>query len=553
MKYILTFLIFTISCFSSENIDKRHILYLMHANQVKKAFSTYQNLIERNGRTDLDLLQKMALILLQKGARSSDDETKKLSLFGAGLASSNYSLEILEEGLKSTDVHTQLLSLHFISTIDDNRSYELLTQAMSSDFLVTRFEAAFQLALKKHPKATYQIESLMYKLPPFFKPFFPMLFTTIGTDEATLILKDLLNDSMLPVRIEAIINVANFQRDDLLPIVRKRANFSNVAESEACSYAFGVLKDSTSIKKLEKLVNRGTIEVKLSALKALYLLGNTKVNSKIENYAKQNNLFAISCLGDISGSEELLIKLMKSSDLQVRINATISLLKRKNPKCLSGLKEIFIKDEKDLALIPKYSIGRSILYFDTICASSLPINNDKVDLNMALNVKEKMLKECLELNEEVFLNIAKMIFDNKQNDLIPSLCYLLENNNSEKAKNLLKINAQKVGAPLIRDYCNLTLFKIKEKGPYEKYVENWVKTHDKTQLIKLSTILPQTERLTGDYSLTIFEETKLLLEMYTTLIGEKDLNKINIVIDSIKNGNEKNRYALAGLLMKAIE
>ena len=75
----------------------------------------------------------------------------------------------------------QLLSLHFLTQFEDDKVSDLLNQAMSSDFLSTRMEAAFYMAQKKHPHATGQIEGLMFRLPPPFKPYFPSFFAILGT------------------------------------------------------------------------------------------------------------------------------------------------------------------------------------------------------------------------------------------------------------------------------------------------------------------------------------------------------------------------------------
>ena len=96
-------------------------------------------------------------------------------------------------------------------------SDELLNRAMSSDFLSTRMEAAFYMAQKKHPRAVGQIEGLMVRLPPIFRPLFPSLFALIGTSEATAALRRLLDDLEPQVRIESILNIARLGRDDLLP------------------------------------------------------------------------------------------------------------------------------------------------------------------------------------------------------------------------------------------------------------------------------------------------------------------------------------------------
>ena len=123
---------------------------------------------------------------------------------------------------------------------------------MTSDYLAIRMEAAFYMAQRKHPHAVGQIEGLMFRLPPNFKPYFPSLFALLGTSDATHSLKRLIEDPDPQVRVESILNVARLGRDDFLPSLRKRLTHTHVAELEATAFAMGVLKDSSSIQKAEK-------------------------------------------------------------------------------------------------------------------------------------------------------------------------------------------------------------------------------------------------------------------------------------------------------------
>ncbi|HAB99699.1 MAG TPA: hypothetical protein DCE71_07760 [Parachlamydiales bacterium] len=91
-----------------------------------------------------------------------------MTLFGAGFSNCARALDILERGLDQADPQLQLLSHKRIARHEDDRADELLQKAMGSDFLSTRMEAAFHLALKKHPHAVGQIEGLMIRLPPVF-------------------------------------------------------------------------------------------------------------------------------------------------------------------------------------------------------------------------------------------------------------------------------------------------------------------------------------------------------------------------------------------------
>ena len=539
-------------CFFSiqaEENDKRHILYLMHSNEIEKSFSQFQKASETQA-LDLEILQKMSLILLKNGAKSDDTEVQKLAMFGAGLSASNISLDILELGLKSEDLQTQLLSLHFISLLNDNKTDALLSSAMRSDFLPTRLEAAYHMAQRKHPHAIGQIESLMFRLPIFLKPFFPHLFAMIGTESATKYLIRFLNDTNTDVRLEAILSIANLNRDDLLSHLRKKFPNSTIAEKEAICHTFSKLNDSSSIQDIKKLANSNIENVKLSALRALYHLGDVDKNKQIEKLALENNLFAISILKDIPGSEKVLQSLLKSQNKLVKINAAISLLKLKDPSCIDTLKAILITDNKDNVIEPFYSIGRTMYYFKTVPRAIYKVKDIKNDPSLA--IRESLLKETLELNEEDFLKITKMVFDSAQTDLIPIATNLLENLASEKGTQFLEDRAIHSTIPLIRDYANLALYRLTKEKNYQSYIANWIKNKNQEDIIELN-INPEkkTDIKENIYSLTKAETTRLLLDMYVALASKQDEESLKIIIDSIKKTNPKNRYALAGLLIRA--
>ena len=533
---------------------KKHALYLMHTGQARQALSHYQQMAKKDKMHDFELLQNLSLILLHQGAKNQDPLVERLTMLGAGLAASTHSLEILETGLTSADPQTQLTSLHFICSLQDDRANELLLKAMSSEFLLTRLEAAYEMAQRKHAHAVGQIEALMHRLPPMFKPFFPQFFAMMGTSDATIVLKDLLNDMNIAVRIEAIHSVAQFDRDDLLPLIRKRATHNNIAEQEACAFVLGKLKDSSSIPLLKKLKQSPIENVKLAASFSLHLLGDASAKEEIFSSAKNNSLFAIASLGNIPGGEEILVSLLNNTDIQVRVNASVSLLSRRDPRAIKGLKEILLPDEKDLAFQPTPSLGKAFLFWRVIPSASQRTKDPSIDLSLSLSMKEHLLKESLELKENDFFFLVKMIFDHHQKELIPSLINLLENLQTEKAIALLKDYAQMAGAPLIRDYCHLALFRLKEDGPYEKYVMNWTLRQNKQDMIKLRPFLPRNNRLeNSQYNLSAEESSRLLIEMYSALAGRQTQKCIEVIVEAMKKGNYKNRYALAGLLLRATE
>jgi len=553
-RFLTVYLLSVSSCLAVEDLslEKKHALYLMHIAHVDEAITKYQEIVKTSG-PDFEILRQLGFSLMKQGAKK-DPESRLLAVFGSGMAGSSASLEILEEGLSSEEPQTQLAALFFIAQINDDYSDELLLRAMGSEFLSTRLEACFHMAAKKHPYAIGHIEALMYRLPPFFKPFFPQLFALIGNNEAMGPLRRFLSDPAVAVRIETIHSLVQFGRDDFIPLIRKRLTHSSNAEQEACAFALGALRDSSAELELKKISRASGENTKLAALKSLYQLGHVSAGLEIEQMAKERNLFAIASLGGIPGAEDTLAELLYDKNIQVRINAALCLLQRRDRRCLPALKEIFIGDPRDLAIQPHHSLGKAHQSIQVVSSAYQHSKDPLFDPAISLALRENFLTLALHLEELDFLQIARMIVDAKQNDLIPHLIKLLENLQTEQSIAFLRAQTQKAGAPLIRDYCNLALFRLKEEGPYEENLIKWIMRQKNEELIRLRPMLGLKSRQeVSQYSLSAEETSQLLIDSYLALASRQDQKSIDLVLKALKEGNEKNRYVLAGLLIKATE
>lgn len=534
--------------------NKKQITYLMQAGEIEKSIRLYFQYKRALGKHDFEVLQQMSFILLEQGARSKDQETQLLSIYGSGVASAACSLDILEEGIKSEHAETQVASIQFLGRSQDDRSDELLIKAMSSPFFFARMEAALHLANRKHRAAVGQIESLMYRVPPQARFFFPQFFALIGTSDAIVILRHLMEDQHSSVRVEALLSAAKFGRDDLLPSIRMNITHLNVAEQEASAYAVGLLKDSKSVKKLKHLFQSGSIQVQIAAARSLYILGDSTAKDFLLSCAKDGNLFAIVNLGDISEGKNLLAQLCHHSDLSVRLNAAITLLKHRDPRCLNPLLEILVRDVRDMGLQPQMSLGKTMLAFKPIFSTSQQPSTFYDLRSTTLAIREQLLHEALHLPEEVFLTIAETIFSSKQSDLIPSLVTLLETLHTPKSLLLLMNHAQAAGMPLIRGYCNLALYRLGKEGPYEEYLQQWIFRNKDSEMIRFRPLVPLDQRI-GDspYELTPEDSSRLLIDVFQALAERQQESSLDTLLRTIQEGNPKNRYVLAGLLLHSLQ
>ncbi len=160
----------------------------------------------------------------------------------------------------------------------------------------------------------------------------------------------------------------------------------------------------------------------------------------------------------------------------------------------------------------------------------------------------------MDLDEDVFLDIASLVLSSHQNDLVPSLVRLLENMQTPLAIELLKSYRERIGSPLVRAYCNLALYRLREKGPYEETLIGWIKNEKKTELIKFRPFVPWSiHQQTSQFQLTPEEKSRLLIESFQALAERRENKGIDELLEIIKTGNPKNRYPLAGLLIRATE
>lgn len=553
-KIKATLLIFIICFTSLQGSESHRILYLMQTGHADEALEVYQRQYLQEEKHDFLLIQNFALALMEQGFQSNDPESQLLAIYGAGICVNDRALPMLESALLKPEVQHQLVALNYLARYQSDDADEAMLQSMSSPNLLIRLEAGYQLALKQHPTIAAQLESLMYKVPPPALPIFPQLFAVVGNDHAMQILRRLMIHQMEPVRIESILHAAKNNRDDLLPQIRTLATHQQPAQQEAAATALGSFKDEKSVPTLERLSQSPTDSVKLAALFALYEMGRTHPIKPIQDLAKKGDPFAITLLGNIPKSEELLVSLLQHPNFSIRTNAALALLELRDNRCLPVVKSLLIHDYRDLAAVRIRSLGNSLNAWKVIPSAKENLKTNPMAYEVRLSNREAILREAMELDQKSFLILAEEIFQSRQTELIPALCHALENMHTPETITLLKKYQQMVGAPLIRNYCNLALFRMKVEGPYFENLKEWITAQRNHELIKFRAILPRDIMMESpQYDLTPHETSRLLIESYESLAQTHTEDAINVLMQAIQYGNEKNKYTLAGLLMRVVQ
>ena len=539
--------------YALSTIQQGRVLFLIQQGEHEQGLSLYKTAIEEEGQQhDFELLHQVGLKILEDGFQQNDPECQLLALFGASVSAHEDTFYILEQSVKNKFPEIQLVALEALARFQTDRADLALIRALGASTLEVRYEAAHQLCKKKHPQAISQTESLLYKTPSHAWAIYPPLFAMVGDSHSTRVLRKLLAHSSKTVRLAVILSIAKYGREDLLPQVRQQAAHLQFALQEACAYTLGILKDEEAIPCLQTLAQSQYPLVALAAQMALYHLGRKEALYTIEKAAEQEDIFAISALGILPESSDLLLKLAESPNLQVRINAIIALMQQNHPGAAKWADEILLRDKRDLAFTTIHSPGKAFTAWKVVSSASSLLKDDSSAYKEHLDLKEALLKKISNLSERHFIEIAHQIFLRQQNDLIPIVVELLEELNSQEAIDCLKKHQQQLGAPLVRHYCNLALYRLNEPGPYGEQLRQWVKGQSKTEFIRLKPISPW-ELGEDSYTLKPEETSKLLIEAFEAFASHQDAPGIEALIDAIATGHAKNKYALAGLLLRATQ
>lgn len=535
---------------------KRHILFLLAKKETTKALDEYLSLYEKTNEHNFDLLKEMCHEIFDQGASSSDLGEQLLTLFGISLSGTFPPTRLLESTLRSPFPAVQGAALSLLKNMYDDRAEHLIGIALKSDYLGIRYEALHLLAARKSSQAVGQINSLSNLLRGEFRSLFVELYAMNGSYESIQTLRQMIGDRDTHVRTASILYSALYHRDDLLPSIQATLTHSDPDVRETASYAIGVLGDATSIEALRRVALSPFPETRLAALISLYRLGQTKVAEEIEEMAKEGNLFAIYFLGELREETPILLKLMNSVDPNIRLNANLALLKKRDPQCLPMILEILQADLSSVGFSPTVSQGRSLVaYRFTPISSNLPLEKKNHLQAISLNFQEGLLSQTVELPPSIFLEFAKTLMKSKQTPLVPHLVHLLENEASEEVKELLREKAYGIGHPLLRNYCKLALYRLHTSEYDIQEFHRWLSSQRGREVVRFRPMIdPSTkeEHLSHGSTLSPEEYTGLLIESYDALAKKHDQEGIKLLLEMMRDGHEKNRFAFAGLLLKAI-
>ena len=540
---------------AEHEIDRIH--FLIANKDYKKAISYYMQEYQEKKSHHVEILRDLGKSLIEEAICAEDPKEQLLGLYGLMMSSqSNLDFDF-SKLILSKDLNVQMLAIQYLSAWHDDEIELLFNKAMSSPYLPARIMALGALVQNKSKLALMHIESLYYRLPPIFRPYFAQYYAALATPASLKILRQMLSDAQVPMKHAALLSICQFERDDFIDDIRKILTQNDPLITECAIKAVGIFHDLKSKTQVENYTKSSFANLKLASLLTLKSLKDDQSAAKIIEMAKLGDLFAIAILSRIENSEDTLVELAKSSDINMRLNALYALLERRDPRA----KKLFIDFLKFHSLHDGinsiFSIGKTQSALKIYPAFRKQFEKSKEMIQqvegMTKVIRNQLLIQALELPEDDFLEITKFLFDHDIDDLIPLAIKLLENCNSEKTKTMLEKMEQKTGSPKTRLYSLLAL--ARQKSPrHQMELINWLSSQTKLPIFELEAFDTQelTLKKTDRFIITPDERSELLLEAYETLISTKNERCFPVLLEAIAKAPPENRAVLAGFLLKAL-
>lgn len=518
------------------------------------ALAAYSQSIRLGAMHDYEYLQKLGIRFLKESVSLFDPEEQLLSVYGASIAKNDQLIPLLGEAVLNPYPQVQLAAVRALSEYQDDLATKYLLEGLNSNYLEVAFETLFILCSQKHPDAMGYIQSLMHKVPEQLHILFPTLYALIDTPQSTQALNKMLHHSNPAVQVEAILAACKCSRDDLLETIRTLSKYHDIKLKEACALALGHFQDESSLPILEELSQSSCEQVALSAHYALYRMGRSASIAQIESFALQGNLYALSLLKDCPGDENVLEALVGHTSEQVRLGASLALLKKKNLSSLPVVRDILIPKDPSKILTVQASAGKAIQAKKWAHLSQKLFRENPYLTEIANQYRQEVLIECADLPENVFLALAEDIIQSNQNELIPLTIRIVQSFKTAQSLEVLKNWQQRVGSPFVRNYSNLALYELGQEGPWKEELLTWVTQEQQHPLIRLKPMVPWSKKnRKTPYEMTPEEKSQLLIESYLALAAEQEEGFLELVLSQLSKNSSKNKLALAGILLKATD
>lgn len=525
--------------------------------EVNRAVAAYLDASRVGKAHEMSTLKKIAKQQMLQGIRSSSSALQLLSIFAISMSQSGELIGCLEEALESSQPEVALAALRALASFNTDRSARAIQNAMRSNYLGLRIEASFLLAEQKRIDAAEQIEALMHKCPEPVMGLFAQLFAKGGSRHDLALLAQLMSHSSPYVRSSAVLSAAQYERRSLETNLIAALSHTHPLEVEAAAFAAGHLRLEAGLDRLKGLTESPSVAVRLSALFALDKLGDHEALAQICGLASKGDLFAIQFLGKRPSAEKVLENLLHYPDLDVAMNAAVSLLKIKNPKGLPLIVRLLAS--------PGVGFAEHHLPAHTDrCYVRAPIHSQGIEKNpglihSTLAFKHQIVGLGLQLPNEAFLPFIDALIATENSESISLAADALALRGTDECMDKLNELRQRPGAPWLRMRCALALYKITRDIKYLSEVKAWLFANIDHEIIELMPYGANPTKLAREFSdssrheLRPSETSALLIEAWMTLAHSESDAGLNLILEALHQSPVESRLVLAGLLMKALQ
>ncbi|WP_100934070.1 HEAT repeat domain-containing protein [Candidatus Chlamydia corallus] len=539
-----------------------HKILYISTQSIQQALEIYLDALDTYADHDFFVLRKIGEDCLKQGIRSSDPQTRKSTIIGAGLAGSSEALDVLSQAMETPDPLQQLLVLSAVSGHLGKTSDELLFKALASPYPIIRLEAAYRLANLKNTRVIDHLHSFIHKLPEEIQCLSAAIFLCLETEESDAYIRDLLAAKKSSIRSATALLIGEYQQKRFLPTLRNLLTSASPQDQEAVLYALGKLKDGQSYYNIKKQLQKTDIDVTLAAAQALIALGKEEdalpVIKKQALEERPRALYALRHLPSEIGIPIALPIFLKTKNSETKLNAALALLELgcDAPELIEYITDWLVEPHYNETLTLSFSKGHTLQNWKRV---SIIVPQDRQEkerlLSTARVVEEQILTFLFRLPKEAYLPCIYKLLASQKTQLAATAISFLSHISNQKALDLLFQAAKLPGEPIIRAYADLAIYNL-TKDPEKKR-----SLHDHARnLIQKTLLFVDTENQRPNpkmpylrYQVTPESRTKLMLDILETLAISKSFEDIRLLIQLMAEGHVKNFPILAGLLIKIVE
>ncbi|SPN73201.1 conserved hypothetical protein [Chlamydia serpentis] len=539
-----------------------HKILYISTQSVQQALNIYLQALDTYVDHDFFVLRKIGEDCLKEGIRSSDPQTRKSAIIGAGLAGSSEGFDVLSQAMETTDPLQQLLVLSAVSAYLGTASDQLLFKALASPYPIIRLEAAYKLANLKNTKVIDHLYSFIYKLPEEIQCLSAAIFLCLETEESDTYIRELLAAKKSSIRSATAIQIGEYQQKRFLPTLRNLLTSTSPQDQEAVLYALGKLKDGQSYYDIKKQLQKPDVDVALAAAQALIALG--KEDDALPTIKKQvleerpRALYTLRHLTPEIGIPIALPIFLKTKNSEAKFNVALALLELgyDSPELLEYISDWLVQPHYNETLAMSFSKGHALQSWKRVSMILPQDPHERAKLLSTARVIEEQILMCLfRLPKKAYLPCIYKLLGSQKTHLAAIAISFLSHTSSQEALDLLFQAAKLPGEPIIRAYADLAIYNLtkdpEKKRSLHRYAQNLIQ--ETLLFVDTENERPHPTMPYLRYHITPENRTKLMLDILETLVISKSPEDICLLIQLMAKVDAKNLPILAGLLIKIVE